>query len=314
MPRYNAINAFLKSKFSQKVYKVTLDIGTTCPNRAGTAGLGGCIYCNPESGTSLQTGKTGVKDQLFHGIEYIRKRHKAEKFIAYFQQHSNTYGNPERLEQFYHEATLHPDIVGIAISSRPDCISDKILDVLEELNSKTFMWVELGLQSADNDMLNFLNRGHTVEDFISAAKRLHERKIAVTAHVILGLPNETDEDIKDIARLINRHQIEGIKIHNLHVIKDTHLENLYRQGKIELISLDEYARRVVLLLENLNPDVLIHRFNSHAPRRYTIAPEWSINKIGTFNAVERELARQDTRQGNSLTIGRRFDSARRLNE
>lgn len=304
--RYNALNPFLKQKFGEKVYKITLHADVTCPNRDGTAGSGGCIYCNPSGSipASFTGPQKGVRQQLEEGIDYIRKRHGANKFISYFQQHTNTYAPASRLAVWFSEAIDHPDIVGLAISTRPDCVSDEVTSLLSELNRNIFMWVELGLQSANDNTLKFLNRGHTVQDFMDAVGRLHEHNIAVCAHIILGLPGETDEDILNTTKLINVLKVEGVKIHNLHILKDTPLEKLHKEGKIKLLTLEEYAKKVVYALERLDPNILIHRFNSHAPRSLTVAPEWSINKMATFNAVEDELIRQDTRQGVNLPSAR----------
>lgn len=301
---YNSLNTFLKTTFGEKVYKITLDISATCPNRDGSLGSGGCIYCNPESSRpAVGDKKKEIKDQILDGIKYLKKRHHTEKFISYFQQNTNTYDDVATLRKYFYEAIGHPDIVGLAISTRPDCIPSEILDLLSEINKKTYLWVELGLQSADDKRLTFLRRGHTVQQFIDAVRQLHEQDIAVCAHVILGLPGEENKDIQDIANLINELAVEGIKIHNLHVLKDTPLEKLYNDGKITLPSQDEYAKKVVYLLERLAPSVLIHRFNSHAPRNLTVAPSWSVNKLATFNAIEKELKRQGTWQGKSCQQG-----------
>lgn len=297
--RYNAINAYLKEKFGEKVYKVSLEINVTCPVRDGTKGREGCLFCHPKSihPLSTKTPNLSVKEQLIEGIKYVRKRHGAKKFIAYFQNHSNTYGETERLTKEYTEAIQSPEVVGIAISTRPDCLSDSIIKSLSEINKEKFLWVELGLQTADNDTLKFLRREHTVQDFIDATEKLHREGIAVCAHVILGLPGEHEKSILQTISLINNLHVEGIKIHNLHILKGTAIENLYNEGKIDLISLDEYAKRVVFMLEHLDPKILIHRLNSHSTKELTVAPDWSINKLATFNAVENELKKRNTWQG-----------------
>jgi len=296
--RYNKLNKFLQHKFGEKVYKVSLAINTTCPNRDGKLGAKGCIYCNPLSNEPLiESARQSIGEQLIDGISYMKQRHRAYKFISYFQQFTNTYGTHEKLRDYYFESVDHPEVVGLAISTRPDCISEEILSTLEELNKKTFLWIELGLQSANDSQLEFLNRGHSVEDFIKSTNRLHDRGIHVCAHVILGLPNESNKNLEDMANLINENKVWGIKIHNLHVLEDTPLADLYKQGKVTIPSLEEYTEKVIYLLERLNKDILIHRFNSHSPRDLTIAPKWSINKLATFNTIENELERRDTWQG-----------------
>lgn len=301
--RYRALNTYLKSVFGEKVFKVSIDMGAACPTRDGSKGSGGCIFCNPAGMKAVSETETGalppISRQLIEGIEYIKSRHKARKFISYFHQHTNTYGAIPQLSSSFAEALDHPDVVGLAISTRPDCIPEEAVDLLSFFNKKTFMWVELGLQTANDDILKFLGRGHTVVDFSDAVIRLHERGISVCAHIMIGLPGETDDDIIKTIRLINSLKVEGIKIHNLHVLKNTPLEKMYNDGKIRLLSLDEYAKKVVLALKHLDPKVLVHRFNSHSPRHLTVAPEWSVNKLATFNAVEAELERQDARQGSS---------------
>lgn len=297
--RYNGINGVLKTHFGEKVYKISIDIPVNCPNRDGLFNQNGCIYCNPDSNlaTTFSGRDIPISRQIDEGIQYIKGRHHAKKFIAYLQNYSNTYAPTEKLAKWYGEAIHHPDIVGLAVSTRPDCISSSALDLLTELNKKTFLWVELGLQSANDEMLIFLNRGHTVEQFIETVKRLHKRKIRVCAHVIIGLPNESYEDLDNIINLINGEKIGGIKIHNLHVLKNTFLEELFNDGKIKLIDLEEYTKRVIYVLERLDPKVVIHRFNSHSPKDLTVEPKWSINKLSTFNAVEAGLKKQDTFQG-----------------
>lgn len=323
--RYNDLNSHLKTKFGEKTYKVSLDLASSCPNRDGTKGFNGCIYCNPDSNTALLHTRTvsscfpdntnlhlptgnqqpatsdysiaPISLQVENGIKYVKDRHNVKKFIAYFQHYSNTYGNPEQLRKAYFESIDHPDIVSLAISTRPDCISDTILDILEEIKSKTYLWIELGLQSANDKMLKFLNRQHNVQDFLYSLEKLNKLEIDVCAHVILGLPHETKNDILQIANLLNKNGVKGIKIHNLHVLKGTKLEEFYKTQTIDIIELEEYAKRVVFLIEHLDPKIIIHRFNSHSPRKFTIAPIWSINKLATFNAVEKEFEKQDTWQG-----------------
>lgn len=303
--RYNSINDYLKGRFGERVYKVTLESGCGCPNRDGTLGTDGCIYCNegaynPATHANGMLSSMSIREQLIGGIEYVNKRHQAAKFVAYFQRGSNTYGPLQKLVSIYNDAIDHPDVVGLAISTRPDCFSPAMMDALEELSSKTMLWIELGLQSARTETLNLIRRGHTVDQFISTHRALKERGIPVCAHVILGLPGETGDDMLSTARLLNEEKVWGVKIHNLHVLKDTELERLYNEGNITLPSLEEYAHTVVDFLEHLSPEILIHRVNSHSPRSITVAPEWSINKLAIFNAVEAQLEKLNSYQGKSL--------------
>lgn len=297
MQRYRSINQFLKEKFGVRVFKISLNGGFSCPNRDGTKNSFGCIYCNPESNRPAASRGKNIKDQLVEGIEYARKRHHAGKFIPYFQHFSNTYADISVLKKLYHDAITHPDVVGLSISTRPDCISDETLKLLEDLGKKTFLWLELGLQSANDKTLNLLNRSHTVRDFCDAVNAAHGHGINTCAHIILGLPDETRVDMLHTIKTLNILKIGGIKIHNLHVLKNTVLAGMYARGEINMLTQKEYASLVVDCLEHLSPDVLIHRFNSHSPRNLTITPEWSVNKLGTLNAVHAELERRNTWQG-----------------
>lgn len=296
LPRYNSINAALKKRFGCKVFKVSLESGLGCPNRDGKISTSGCAFCSEESYLT----KT-MRPTLLDGIEYVKRRHGAAKFVSYFQSGTNTYGAVEILKPLFEAAIDHPDVVGLAIGTRPDCITAENADLLEGLARRTMLWVELGLQSANDETLKRINRGHTASDFRNAVRILKERNIPVVAHVILGLPGESIQDMQETAKFINEMDIDGVKIHNLHVLKGTGLEKLYNQGKIELPTLETYATWVALFLEQLKPSILIHRVNGHAPRQLTIAPPWSINKLAIFNAVEKELKQRNTWQGKKFT-------------
>ena len=286
------------------MFKVSLWGGMTCPNRDGTKGSGGCIYCNPASNRPFISSGKDVKEQVAEGILYARKRHRAGKLIAYFQHYSNTYGDISKLQQLYNDAIAHPDIVGLAVSTRPDCMELGTWNLLKHLNTRTFLWLELGLQSANDETLKLLNRGHTVKDFSDAVEAAHKHGIKVCAHIILGLPNETHADVMTTIKFIADHKVWGVKIHNLHVLKDTPLEKMYYvaqdfspANKIKCLTLEEYASLVVDCLEHLPKDVVIHRFNSHSPRELTVAPSWSVNKLATLNAVHEKLTKRDSCQG-----------------
>jgi hypothetical protein len=233
-------------------------------------------------------------------MEYIKKRHGATKFISYFQSGTNTYAPVEKLRPLFFSAIDHPDVVGLAIGTRPDCVTSTHLELLEELSHKTMLWVELGLQSAHDKTLALLNRGHTVSDFANAVRFLKQKNITVVAHVILGLPGETMKEMIETAAFLNELHIDGLKLHNLHVLKGTVLEGWYEEGNLKLPDLAAYASWVVDFLEHLDPSIVIHRVNGHAPRHLTVAPQWSINKLAIFNAVEEELERRDTWQGKKL--------------
>ncbi len=305
--RYSSINNTLYERFGERVYKVSLESGLSCPMRDGTLDEDGCAFCNMDSYVprtivdgeqwTVNSGRISIKEQLRDGIEYIKRRHETEKVISYFQSGSNTHAPASELKPIFEEALDHPAVVGLAVSTRPDCISDEHVKLFHELSKRTFLWVELGLQSSHNSTLELIERGHTVEQFIEANDLLRRFDIPVCAHTILGLPGESPEMMFETASFLNEHELWGVKIHNLHVLKDTKLERMFRDGKYSVPSLTEYAGWVVSFLEILNPNILVHRLNSHSPRRLTIAPEWSINKLAIFSEVERQLEERDTWQG-----------------
>ncbi|MFH1653008.1 MAG: TIGR01212 family radical SAM protein [Pseudomonadota bacterium] len=303
--RYNSLNDFLKVRFKERVYKIAVDANLGCPNFDGTIGKDGCSFCNlatlepviTKGASSSFLTSHNIQDQVKFGIEYGRKRHNAKKFIAHFQSGSNTYAPLARLESVWSESIEHPDIVGLAISTRPDTLSKACVELIHEFSKRTFVWVELGLQSANDSTLKAINRGHSVNCFLEAYDWLREYEIPTCAHVVLGLPGEEIEEFRETASFLNKHELWGVKIHNLHVLKDTLLEKKYADGKIKLPTLNEYSFWVRDFLEHLSERIIIHRFNSHSPRRFTIAPDWSINKLATLNAVHEELERHDSRQG-----------------
>ncbi len=298
--RYNSLNDWLKHRFGKRVYKVGIESGLTCPNRDGKHGRDGCIFCSTDSfrpWSALGEPASSIRAQVEEGIRYLRRRHGAGKVISHFANGTNTYTSAEVLEFMLNEAIEHEDVVGLAVSTRPDCMPDDHLRILKKFSDQMLLWVELGLQSSHDKTLELINRGHTVEQFMQACRRLQKLGIFTCAHVILGLPGETHTMMMETARFINRIGIWGVKIHNLHVLSETELERMFLRGEVTVATLEEYASCVADFLEELSPSIVIHRFNSHSPRRFTVAPEWSINKLGVFNAVEAELERRDTWQG-----------------
>lgn len=285
---YLTLSDFLKSKFGEKVFKVSLDAGFTCPNRDGSKGTGGCIYCNSETLVPLSYTGENIKGQLLSGMEKVRKRHNANKFIAYFQINSNTYAPIDYLKKIYREALL-PDIVGLAVSTRPDCVDDEVLDLLQELKKEHFLWLELGLQTANDSTLASVNRGHTAAEFRGAVERARLRDIDVCAHIIIGLPGETRDDMLATARFLAESRVWGVKFHQLQVLKDTPLLKLYEEGKIKTLSLDEYAAIVAESLTILPPSTIVHRLSGDAPLKYLVAPRWGANKFIVAEHIERLL-------------------------
>jgi radical SAM protein (TIGR01212 family) len=307
--RYRKLNTFLRDTFGEKVHRVGLGGGFTCPNRDGTKGTGGCIFCNPASSEPLGYGRgMPLGEQLDAGSAYIRWRHHADKFIAYFSDYTTTYADLGELESLYREAMAYPGVVGLALSTRPDCLSDSVLDLLEKISRETFLWVELGIQSSHDRSLDFVHRCHTVGDTRQAIAGLRRRDIAVSGHVILGLPGESVDDMLATAGFLAQTGVHGVKIHNLHVVKNTALAAMYDRGEYVPLELGEYAGLAARFIEQLPPDVVIQRVSGEAPRRLTVAPEWSVNKLAVMNAVELELERRDTWQGKSL--GHSYDNLR----
>lgn len=299
---YNSLSDFLKNKFGCKVFKVSINVGLTCPNRDGAKGAGGCIYCKSEPMIPLNHERgMGIKEQLYQGIEYIKKRHSnSEKFIAYFQMNTNTYAPVSTLKKFYEQALDHPDVVAIAVSTRPDCVGDEALDLFERIAKEKFLWLELGLQSAHDKTLKLLNRCHTAQDFTDAVRRAQQRGITVCSHVILGLPGENREEMLATARFLANLGIWGVKLHHLHILKGTKLEEMYKRGKVKLPALEEYANLAVDFLEEIPDDVVIHRLCGDTARRFLVAPEWSVNKFVILDSIHKILKRRGAYQGANM--------------
>jgi uncharacterized protein len=296
--RYNSFGHLLRETFKAKVHKVTLRADFTCPNRDGSVAVGGCIYCNNASHTPRGYHPTmSIREQFDQGMKAVRRRHKAERFIAYFQSYTNTYGSISKLERLYREALDCPGVVGLSVATRPDCVPDEVLDLLEDISRRAYVWLELGLESMHEKTLQWVNRGHGLKDFIDAAGRSKARGLRLCAHLILGFPTESRDEILQTPLLFNRLRIDGIKLHNLHVIKHTALEAIYRSGAFSLMSREDYVCLLVDFLERLSPEITVHRLTGETYRELTVAPEWSVNKIGLLNAIQQELERRETWQG-----------------
>lgn len=268
----------------------------TCPNRDGTKGRGGCIYCNDRA--LYPSYKLGhLKEQISSGIERIKKRYNADKFIVYFQSNTNTYSSVEKLMELYTQALSFPSVVGLAIGTRPDCVSDDTLEMLADLSRKTYLWMEYGLQSASEDTLKRINRCHTVHDFADAVIRTHRKNIGVVAHIIIGLPEEDRGDVIRTAEFLSDLQTDGIKIHAFHIVKDTVAERWYNDKMIGLLSIEEYASFVVDVLERLPENVIIHRLTGEAPDEFLVAPQWVKNKMQVLNTIQELMRKRGTFQG-----------------
>jgi radical SAM protein (TIGR01212 family) len=302
--RYYDLNTYLRNLFGCRVQKIPLDAGLSCPNRDGSLSTGGCIYCNARgSGTGAYEQGLSITEQLLRGKEFLRTRYKAEKFIAYFQSFTNTYGPYERLKALWEEALAVEDIVGLSIGTRPDCIDEPILRLLEGYARDTLVWIEYGLQSVHEKILKFINRGHGVGAFERAVEATRHRGIWICTHVILGLPFEGRDAMLATARAVAAAGIDGIKIHLLYVIRGTRMEELYLSGTYRCLQQEEYANFVCDFLELLPPDMVIQRLTGDPHPGELVAPGWSLRKNETLSRIKAILAERDSWQGKRCVIG-----------
>ncbi len=299
-PRYVSYSSHLRQTFGCRVHKVSIDAGFTCPNRDGSVTTGGCIYCN-NSSFSPTSRRLSVTDQLTKGKTFLKRRYGAEKFIAYFQAYTNTYADIAYLKALYDEALACDDIVGLSIGTRPDCVPDAVLDLLADYASRTYLWLELGLESGHDQTLALLNRGHSVAAFDDAVSRARLRNLNLCAHLILGLPGETPGDMRTTVRHVAALRLDAVKLHHLHIVRQTVLEKMYRKGDVQLLSLDAYAALVADCLALLPPDTIIMRLMGDAPHDMLVAPMWSQDKRAALNRIEQELESRDIYQGSAYT-------------
>ena len=295
---YNDFSTWLRRQLGCKVQKISIDAGFSCPNRDGTLATGGCVFCdNKAFSPAYCRGNKSVKRQVEDGISFFKRKYKDMKYLAYFQAFTNTYAPVEHLKSLYEEALSVEDVVGIVIGTRPDCVSDDILNYLEQLNRQTFMIVEYGIESTDNKMLKRINRGHTYECSVRAIERTKERDILVGGHVILGLPGMTEEDsIREVERL-NNTQLDILKLHQLQVVKDTRLAEEYLEKPFKVFNIDEYIRLVATLIQHIRPDMILDRFISQSPAEMLIAPKWGIKNYEFANALDNYLTKNNIYQG-----------------
>ncbi|MEE3385433.1 MAG: TIGR01212 family radical SAM protein, partial [Prevotella sp.] len=295
---YNDFSTWLRHQLGCKVQKISIDAGFSCPNRDGTLATGGCVFCdNKAFSPAYCRGNKSVKRQVEDGISFFKRKYKDMKYLAYFQAFTNTYAPVEHLKSLYEEALCVEDVVGIVIGTRPDCVSDDILNYLEELNRQTFMIVEYGIESTDNKILKRINRGHNYECSVRAIERTKERDILVGGHVILGLPGMTEEDsIMEVERL-NNTQLDILKLHQLQVVKDTRLAEEYLEKPFKVFNIDEYIRLVATLIQHIRPDMILDRFISQSPAEMLIAPKWGIKNYEFANALDNYLTKNNIYQG-----------------
>jgi len=296
--RYHSFNGHLRQQFGEKVCKVSLDAGFTCPNRDGTIGYGGCVYCSERGSGDFAGEKELAIPQQFAAVrDMMHKKWPQAKYLAYFQPYTNTYASVDRLRNFYEQALSEVGVVGLAISTRPDCLPPDVLDYLAELNQRTYLWVELGLQTIHERTLQWINRGHDYAQFLVGLDELTKRGIRVCGHVILGLPGETRADMLRTAQAVAELPLQGIKLHLLHILQGTPLAGQYEKEPFPLLTQEEYVSLVADILEILPPEMVIHRLTGDGPPDDLIAPLWSRKKWEVLNAIDSELVRRNTWQG-----------------
>ena len=296
--RYHTLNYFYKNKFGIKVFKVSLNGGFSCPNLDGTLGYGGCIYCS-KSGSGEFGGDIhkSLTEQFMEIKEVVNKRHIPCKYIGYFQARTNTYAPVDVLRKKYEEVLKIDDVIGLNIATRCDAISDECLNYLEELNKRTFLTIELGLQTIHKKTTEIINICHTLDEFDEMVKKLRERNINVLVHIINGLPFESEEMMLDTVRHLNKLDIQGIKIHMLHIIKDTEMARLYEKTKFHILSKEEYIDIVIKQLELLNPKIVINRITSDPDKDLLVEPRWLCDKCQLLNDIDKEMKKRNTYQG-----------------
>ncbi|OAQ21105.1 TIGR01212 family radical SAM protein [Thermosulfurimonas dismutans] len=299
---YYSLNQFLKERFGERVQKVPLDAGFTCPNRDGSKGRGGCLYCNAYgSGTGAFREGLSIREQMLRGMEHMARRYGARKFLAYFQAFSNTYGPLEVLRARYEEALVDERVVGFCVGTRPDCVDEAVAGVLAEFKNRDLMvWVELGLQSVHNETLARINRGHTFEDFVKALEVLKARGLLVCVHIIFGLPGEWHLEMLETVKTLARLPIDGIKFHELYVVRGSGMERLYREGRYQPLTQGEYADLVAEAIAHLPPKVVIQRLTGDPRPEELVAPDWARDKAGTRRLIEETMLNRGLYQGKYL--------------
>ena len=296
--RFRSLNNDLRERFGEKLYKLTLNGGCTCPNRDGTLGTRGCIFCSEGgSGEFAASPQLSIQEQIEDGKRRLAGKRPVKKYIAYFQAYTNTYAPVEHLRRVFTEAISCPEIAVLSIATRPDCLGEEVLELLEELNRRKPVWVELGLQTIHEKTASFIRRGYPLPVFDRAVKELEARGIEIIVHTILGLPGETADMMLDTVRYENSTPAAGIKLQLLHILKHTDLADYYQHTGFHILTMNEYVDLVIRCLEVCRPDLVIHRLTGDGPKDLLIAPEWSQAKRQVLNTIQKELKRRNTFQG-----------------
>lgn len=295
LEKYKHLNKYLKDKFGERTLKICIDGGFTCPNRDGRVGYGGCAFCSERG-----SGEHIIVDNISNQVKNYFTSYKAEranKFIAYFQNFTNTYDSIENLKMKYDSALIDDRIVALAIATRPDCISEDVCKLLKSYSEKYYVWVELGLQTSNENTGKIINRCYTDEQFSAAVSLLNKYNIDVVTHIMVGLPGENFDDIKNTVNFINNHSIQGLKIHSTYVVKNTRLADMYFNGKYTPISLEYYLDCASYILTHISPDIIIHRVSGDAPKDLLIVPDWNLHKKWIINGLDKLLRDKDLYQG-----------------
>lgn len=295
--RYYSFNSYLKSKYGCKVYKLSLNMGITCPNRDGSKGYGGCIFCHGGSGAFAPSSEIDIDNQIELAKQKVLSKTKDNKFIAYFQAFTNTYAPIDFLRENFYKAINREEIVALSIATRPDCLPDDVIELLCELNKIKPITVELGLQTIHEKTATLINRGYELNEFDDAVKVLKKHGINVVVHIILGLPSEDEEDVLMTIKHLNNLKIDGIKLQLLHVLKDTKLYDMYMNNEFKTLDMDEYINLLCKCIENLSPEIIVHRITGDAPKALLVEPEWSADKKKVLNAIRREFEHRNIIQG-----------------
>ena len=299
--RYHTLNYYYKTRYNSKVFKVSLNGGFSCPNKDGTSGYGGCIFCsNAGSGDFAGNPTKSLTEQFYAVRNVMLKKWSQAKYIGYFQANTNTYAPVEELKEKYEEILKIDNVVGLNIATRSDAISSEVYDYLEKLNKKTDLTVEIGLQSMHDETLKLINRGHDLKNFEDCIKELKRRNIKVVVHIINGLPYETKAMMIDTTKYLNTLKIDGIKIHMLHIIKGTLLAKMYEEKHFHVLTKEEYIDIVIEQLENLNENIVIHRITGDPVKEDLIEPQWLLKKFCVLNDIDKEMVRRNTYQGKNI--------------
>lgn len=293
--RYNRLTEYLKERFGERTLKICIDGGFTCPNRDGKCGTGGCIFCG-ERGSGEHLSPKEISQQVTNFLSSYRGE-RANKFIAYFQNFTNTYDTLENLKNKYDSALIDDRIVALAIATRPDCINEDVIKLIKSYSSKYYVWVELGLQTSNDTTAQTINRGYSSSEFTKAVNLLNKYNIDVVTHIMVGLPGETQKDVQNTVKFINNHHIQGLKIHSTYIIQDTLLEKMYLNGNYTPITFEQYMDNLIYILTHISKNIVIHRISGDAPKNLLVAPEWNLHKKLILNGLDKILKEKDLYQG-----------------